>query len=211
MKKIGLLYILTIILLTIYFSTLSSCSKEYSCEGCIVRDTIPPRDTTIVKDTIKIDSTIKFPYCSTCDTNQLYTFNRWSFKNYKSNLCGNVYYASLDSGYITTFRGFQDCVRDTQFVVTGRFPPQTFDADRVNIPASYSNFLLYAPNNVILAVAGGTNGTPLTLNAVLDTFNYSTGIASFRFYGYAYTNKGGSSYKTGDSSYIDGKVRAKIR
>ena len=63
-------------------------------------------------------------------------------------------------------------------------------------------------NNIILAVAGGTNGTPLTLNAVLDTFNYATGIASFSFYGYAYSNKGGSVYQTGDSSYIEGSVRA---
>ncbi len=212
MKKARLLYTLTITILTIYFSTFSSCSKEYSCEGCFVRDTIPPRDTIIIRDTTKIDSTIKFPFCSTCDTTQLYTLNRWGFKNYKSNICGNVYYANLDSGYIVSFRGFQDCTRDTQFVVTGRFPPQTFEADRVNVTASYSNFILYAPNNVILAVAGGTNGTPLTMNAVLDTFNYSTGIASFRFFGYAYTNKGGSSYITGDSSYIsDGRVKAKIR
>jgi len=211
MKKAGLLYTLTIVILTIYFLTVSSCSKEYSCEGCIVRDTIPPRDTTGVRDTTKIDSTIKFPFCSTCDTNQLYTLNRWGFKNYRSNVCGNILYAKIETGEDLTFRGFQDCTRDTQFLVTGVFPPNTFDTDRLNVVATYSNFLLYAPNNVILAVAGGTNGTPLTMNAVLDTFNYSTGIASFRFYGYAYTNKGGSSYRTGDSSYVDGRVRAKVR
>lgn len=190
-------------MLIIYYSTFSSCTKEYSCEGCIARDTIPPRDTIIVRDTAKIDSTIKFPICSSCNSNPTYVLNRWSFRNYNSLVCGNIYYADLDSGYIVTFRGFQDCTRDTQFVVTGRFPPQTFEADRINVTASYSNFLLYAPNNVVLA--GGTNGTPLTMNAVLDTFNYSTGIASFRFFGYAYTNKG-------DSSYIsDGRVKAKIR
>ncbi|HNP24753.1 MAG TPA: hypothetical protein PKM63_22135 [Panacibacter sp.] len=212
MKKAGLLFILLITILTIYLSTVSSCTKEYSCEGCAVTDTIPSSDTTIVKDPTKIDSTIAFPYCSTCDTNQSYILNRWGLKNYKSHLCGNIYYASLDSGYIATFRGAQDCVTDTQFVVTGRFPAQTFDSDRVNVPASFANFLLYAPNNnIILAVAGGTNGTPLTLNAVLDTFNYATGIASFSFYGYAYSNKGGSVYQTGDSSYIEGSVRAKVR
>lgn len=160
---------------------------------------------------MKINSTIKFPFCSTCYTTQLYIFNKWSFNNYKSNVCGNVLYAKIETGEDLTFRGFQDCTRDTQFLVTGVFPPDTFDSDRLNVVATYSNFLLYAPNNVILAVAGGTNGTPLTMNAVLDTFNYSTGIASFRFYGYAYTNKGGSSYITGDSSYIDGRVRAKVR
>ena len=42
-------------------------------------------------------------------------------------------------------------------------------------------FFVRPNNNIILAVAGGTNGTPLTLNAVLDTFNYATGIASFSF------------------------------
>jgi hypothetical protein len=138
--------------------------------------------------------------------------NRWSFRNYQSLVCGNTYFANLDSGYIVTVRGFQDCVRDTEFVITGSFTTQTFEADQTNVTASYSNFLLYAPNNVILAVAGGTPGTPLTMNMVLDTFNFSTGIASIRFFGYAYTNKGGSSYVTGDSSYVsDGRIKVKIR
>ena len=212
MKRARLLSIVTIIAFTMYFSTISSCSKEYSCEGCFVRDTLPPRDTIVVRDTIKIDSTINFPFCSTCSSSPAYVLNRWSFRNYQSLLCGNIYYADVDSGHNVLIRGFQDCVRDTQFTITGRFPPQTFEADRTNVTASYSNFLLVAPNNVILAVAGGTNGTPLTMNMVLDTFNLSTGIASFRFFGYAYTNKGGSSYITGDSTYIsDGRVRAKIK
>src|SRR6185295_18745268 len=201
-----------VIILAIYFSTFSSCTKEYSCESCLIRDSLPPNDTTTKTDTLKIDSTINFPFCPSCDNNQVYSFNRWGFRNYESLVCGNVYYAALDSGYIVTFRGFQDCTRDTQFVITGRFPSQTFEADQLNVPASYCNFLLYAPNNVILAVGGGTNGTPLTMNAVLDSFNYSTGVASFRFFGYAYTNKGGSSYITGDSSYVsDGRVQAQIR
>jgi hypothetical protein len=127
-------------------------------------------------------------------------------------VCGNTYSANLDSGYIVIVRGFQDCAKDTQFVIAGRFTTQTFEADQINVAASYSNFLLYAPNNVILAVAGGTNGTPLTMNMVLDTFNLSTRIASLRFFGYAYTNKGGSSYITGDSSYIsEGRIRIKIK
>jgi len=146
-----------------------------------------------------------------CETPQSYILNKWNFNNYKSNICGNVLYAKVEAGEDLTFRGFQDCTRDTQFLVTGVFPPNTFEADRLNVVASYSIFSLGAPNNVILAVGGGTNGTPLTMNAVLDTFNYSTGVASFRFYGYAYTNKGGSSYITGDSSYVDGRVRAKVR
>ena len=177
-----------------------------------MKDTIPPRDTIVVRDTTKIDSTINFPFCSTCYSPPTYVLNKWGFRNYKSLICGNIYYAELDSGHNVTIRGFQDCTKDTQFVITGRFSPQTFEADRLNVTASYSNFLLYAPNNVILAVAGGTNGTPLTMNVVLDTFNLSTGIASFRFFGYAYTNKGGSSYITGDSSYIsDGRIKAKIK
>jgi hypothetical protein len=178
----------------------------------MVRDTIPPRDTIIVRDTAKIDSTIKFPLCLNCNSSPAYVLNRWNFRNYQSLVCGNTYFANLDSGYIVTVRGFQDCVKDTQFVITGKFTTQTFEADQTNIIASYSNFLLYAPNNVILAVAGGTNGTPLTMNMVLDTFNLSTGIASFSFFGYAYTNKGGSSYITGDSTYIsDGRIRVKIK
>jgi hypothetical protein len=212
MKAARLLSFSTIAILAIYFSTFSSCTKEYSCESCIVRDTTPPRDTIIVRDTAKIDSTLKFPLCSTCSITPAYVLNRWGFRNYQSLICGNTYYANIDSGYNVTVRAFQDCVKDTQFVITGRFTTQTFEADRTNVTASYSNFLLYAPNNVILAVAGGTNGTPLTMNMVLDTFNLSTGIASFRFFGYAYTNKGGSSYITGDSTYIsDGRIRVKIK
>ena len=134
------------------------------------------------------------------------------FRNYKSNICGDIYYVKIETGNDLTIRGFQDCTRDSQFVVTGVFPQNTFDTDRINIKATYSNFLLYAPNNVILAVAGGTNGTPLTMNAILDTFNFNTGIASFRFFGYAYTNNGSSSYVTGNRSYISyGRARAKIR
>lgn len=167
MKIIRLISFLSAVVLLTYFSTFSSCSKEYSCEGCLVRDTItprdtiPPRDTTVIKDTSKIDSTINFPQCSSCSSIPTYVLNKWGFRNYQSLVCGNTFYANIDSGYIVTVRGFQDCVKDTQFVMTGRFPLQTFETSRTNITALYSNFLLYAPNNVILAVAGGTNGTPL--------------------------------------------------
>ncbi len=217
MKRPRLIPYSTIVVLIIYFGIFSGCKKEYSCENCLDRDTtpsdtMPPRDTTIVRDTTKIDSTIKFPFCSTCTINPTYVLNRWSFRNYSSIVCGNTYHVNLDSGYNLIVRGFQDCVKDTQFVISGRFPPHTFDSDRINVAASYSNFLLYATNNVILAVAGGTNGTPLTMNIVLDTFHLSTGIACFRFFGYAYTNKGGSSYITGDSTYIsDGRIRVKVK
>ena len=212
MKIARLIYFSIIAILTIYFSTFTSCTKEYSCEGCIERNPIPSRDTFPVRDTAKIDSTIKFALCSNCNNNPTYVLNRWSFRNYESLVCGNTYYANLDSGYIVTVRGLQDCVKDTQFLITGRFTTQTFEADQTNVTASYSNFLLYAPNNVVLAVAGGTNGTPLTMSMVLDTFNLSTGIASLRFFGYAYTNKGGSSYITGDKTYIsDGRIRVKIK
>src|SRR5215203_4263950 len=166
MKIARLISFSTIAILTIYFSTFSSCRKEYSCEGCIVRDTMPPRDTIIVRDTPKIDSTIKFPFCTNCNSNPTYVLNRWSFRNYQSLICGTTYYSNLDSGYIVTVRGFQDCVKDTQFVITGRFTTQTFEADQTNVTASYSNFLLYAPNNVILAVAGST---PMTMNIFLMT------------------------------------------
>jgi hypothetical protein len=205
--------LLTILGIICYFFTVSGCQKELSCETCFASDTIPRRDTVIIKkDTTKIDSTINFPFCSTCDSNQAYVLSRWSFRNYNSFLCGNIYSARLDSGHNIIIDGIQDCTQDTAFTITGRFPAQTFSTDQSNIPASYANFLLYAPGNVILAVAGGVNGTPLTMNVVLDTFNYTTGIASFRFFGYAYTNKGGSSYITGDSSYISsGRFKAKVR
>jgi len=223
MKMIRLIPFVAITALAIYFLTISSCTKEYSCESCFVSDTMttidttPSRDTTNRGDTAKIDSTIKFPLCSSCSNDSAYSLNQWRFRNYQSLVCGNIYDARvdsayLDSGYDVTIRGFQDCVSDTQFVVTGIFPAKTFDADRTNVKASFSNFLFYAPNNVILAVAGGTNGTPLTMNMVLDSFNHATGVASFKFFGYAYTNKGGSSYLIGDRSYVrEGRVRAKIR
>jgi hypothetical protein len=213
MKIRRLISFSAIAIVIIHVSTSSGCSKEYSCEGCSTKDTLLPIDTTIIEDTVKIDNTIKFPVCSTCDTTQAYTLNRWGFRNYQSAICGNVYYTGLDSGYAVAIRGFLDCAKDTQFVITGRFLPKTFEADQLNVTASYSNFLLYAPNNVILAVSGSIiNGTPLTMNMVLDTFNHSTGMASFRFFGYAYTNKGGSSYIPGDSSYIsDGRIKVKIK
>jgi hypothetical protein len=213
MKINQLIPFLIITALVIYFSTFSGCTKEYSSEGHFVRDTTT-RDTTLAKDTPKIDSTINFPFCLNCNSNSTYIQNKWSFRNYQSVICGNIYTARIDSayldrGYDITIRGFQECVRDTLFVITGIFPAHTFDADRTNVIASSSNFLLYAPNNSILAV---TSITPLTMNMVLDTFNYATGIATINFFGYAYTNKGGSSYVTGDSTYIsDGRIKVKIR
>ncbi|MCK9403432.1 MAG: hypothetical protein M0Q26_08540 [Chitinophagaceae bacterium] len=56
MKKIYSL--LTIIAGLLYILTNSSCQKEFSCEDCVIRDIIPPRDTTIINDTAKIDSTL---------------------------------------------------------------------------------------------------------------------------------------------------------
>jgi hypothetical protein len=209
MKMTRTISALGIATLVIHLSTISSCTKEYSCETCPGRDTL----RTNPANNPKIDSTIQFPVCATCNPTLPFSLNRFSFRNYKSLLCGNLYNSVLDSGKNVVIQGFLDCTTDTLFTLTGAFPPQTFDTDRVNISGTYSNFLLYdPPSNVILAVAGGLNGTPLTMNIVLDSFNYSTGIASFRFFGYAYTNKGGSSYITGDSSYIsDGRIKAKVR
>jgi len=218
MKVFKTSYTISIAVLIVFFPTFSGCSKEYSCEVCIITDTMPPRDATTVRDTMKIDSTINFPFCSACNSNATYVSNNWSFRNYRSLVCGNIYSARIDSVYLTsgydiTIRGFQDCVKDSQFVINGLFPAGIFHANRTHVTASYFNFLLYAPNNVILAVTGGgTNNTPLTMNMVLDTFDYATGIASLKFFGYAYTNKGGSTYMIGDSSYVsEGKIRVKIR
>lgn len=202
-----------IILATFYFYciAISSCQKEFLCEDCILTDTTTSRDTTTIKLPGKIDSTINFGYCSACMSNPTYVFNEWSFRNYKSILCGQIHSAVLDSGNNVLINGIADCLKETYFSITARFPPNTFKVDQTNITASYSNFLFYDQNNVILAVAGGENGTPLTMNAVLDTFNIATKVASFRFFGYAYTNKGGSSYIIGDSTYIsDGRFSVKI-
>ncbi|MDP1763898.1 MAG: hypothetical protein Q8L07_08435 [Sediminibacterium sp.] len=208
MKKIYSL--LTIIAGLLYILTNSSCQKEYSCEDCVIRDIIPPRDTTIINDTAKIDSTLNFPFCNSCDSTKPLALNSWSFRTNNSYICGVVDSSLFDTEkYSFDFWGHLQCSRDTIFRIVSFFDPLQFNSDRFNESTTTQSFILQDQlnymnpwNGYILRTDGYT--TSHTIKVVVDTFINSTKLMVGRFYGYAYT-------KEFKKSYIDGKFRFTVR
>jgi len=118
MKIARLIPVLTLAILGIYFSTISSCTKEYSCEGCLVKDTIAPlpSDTTIYIDTTRIDTTLKLTTCNNCDSTQPLALNSWSIRTNGSYVCGTVDYSWFDTEKnFFDFLGYLKCSIDTNF------------------------------------------------------------------------------------------------
>jgi len=211
MKTARLIPYLTVAILTIYFTTVSSCSKEYSCEGCLVRDAIPtvdslPSDTTIFIDTTKIDTTLKLTTCNNCDSTKPLALNSWSIKTNGSYVCGTVKYSWFDTEkYSFDFSGHLICSRDTVFRIVAFFPLK-FTTDRFNVSTTNQSFILQDVINYMNPYVLRTDGyTPSrTIKVVVDTFYNSTKLMVGRFYGYAYT-------KNFEKSYVDGKFRFIVR
>lgn len=215
MKITRLISFLAALVLIIYFSTLSSCSKEYSCEGCFKRDTLTPidslpSDTTIFVDTTKIDSILNIPQCSTCDSTKPLALNSWSFKVNNSYVCGVVDGSLFDTEkYSFDFWGHIQCSRDTGFRIVANFYPLKFNSNRFNVGTINQSFYFQDRinymnpwNGCILRTDGYTPSH--TIKVVVDTFYNSTKLMVGRFYGYAYT-------KNFEKSYVDGKFRFTVR
>ena len=186
-----------VILLFVTFHFISSCTKEYSYEG----GNIPNKATP--KDSAKIDSTIKFPLCSNCDSNQSSIISKWSFRNYNSFLCGKIDTAFFNSERDAfTFFGPSNCSTDTVLSLSTSFYPIVFDSDKFNISTKHVVFY-YTANNVRKYIfKSEPQDTSMTI--VIDTFIHSTSIITGRIFGYTFT-------KTHDSSYINyGKFKAKL-
>jgi hypothetical protein len=215
MKIARLIPFLTIVILTICFTTFSSCSKEYSCEGCFVKDTISPidslpSDTTIFIDATKIDTTLKLTSCNNCDSTQPLALNTWSIKTNGSYVCGTVDYSWFDTEkYSFDFSGYFKCSRDTGFRIVAFYYPLKFTADRFNVSTTNQSFIMQDQINYMNPWAGyvlRTDGTTPshTIKVVVDTFYNSTKLMIGRFYGYAYT-------KNNEKSYVDGKFKFIVR
>ena len=211
MKITRLLFFPVLTILIIYVSTTSGCSREYSCKGCIVKDTLPPidtlpSDTTLFIDTAKIDSNLNIPRCNTCDSTKPLAINSWGFKVNNSFICGVVDSSLFDTEkYSFDFWGHMQCSNDTGFRIVAFFYPSKFTADRFNVSTTNQSFILQDRINYMNPWSGcilRTDGhTPLhTIKVVVDTFNNSTKLMVGRFYGYAYT-------KNLDRAYVDGKFR----
>jgi len=215
MKIINVISFLSLLLLIFYFSTFSSCSKEYSYEGGLIRDSIPtkdtlPSDTTLFIDTTRIDTVLNVPACNTCDSTKPLALNSWGFRVNNSYVCGVVDSSLFDTEkYSFDFWGHIQCSRDTGFRIVAFFYPLKFTADRFNVFTTNQSFILQDRINYMNSWNGyilRTDGyTPFhTIKVVVDTFYNSTKLMVGRFYGYAYT-------KNFEKSYVDGKFRFIVR
>jgi hypothetical protein len=206
MKMRKLISFLAIAILPVYFSIFSSCSKEYSCEGCLITEPILPIDDTIVEDSIKIDTTLKLTSCNNCDSTQLLALNSWSLKTNNSYTCGTVENSWFDTDKSSfDFGGYLKCSRDTGFRIVAFFYPLTFTEDRINVSTTSQSFILQDQINYMNPWAGyilHTDGTTPrhTIKVTVDTFYNSTKLMIGRFGGYAYT-------KNNEKSYIEGKFK----
>jgi len=215
MKTTRLIFFFSLTILTIYFTTLSSCSKEYSCEGCFAKDSISPintlpSDTTIFIDTAKIDTTLKLTACSNCDSTQPLVLNTWSIRTNGSYVCGTVDYSWFDTEkYSFDFSGYFKCSRDTGFRIVAFFYPLKFNADRFNVSTTNQSLIMQDRVNYMNPWAGyvfRTDGTtPFhTIKVIVDTFHNATKLMVGRFYGYAYT-------KNNEKTFVDGKFKFIVR
>ena len=197
-----LISIITLISVVGYFSILTSCQKELSCEGCFVTNPILPIDTT------KIDTTLNFPICNSCDSTKPLLLNSWSLKTNKSFICGPVDSAIFNFGTEKNsfdFWGHLKCSNDTSFRIVSFFYPLNFNNNQYNVSTKNQSLILQDRINYMNSWAGyifRTDGTTpyQTLTVVVDTFVNSSKLMVGRFYGYAYIRNSGKTF-------VDGKFR----
>lgn len=212
MKTLPLLLpFLLILSLIIFLWTNSGCSKEYSCEGCLPTDTIPltnlPPDTAIYRDSLPIDTSLKIPYCASCDSSQPLALNTWSLKMNNTYTCGAIeqsYFGDTEK-YTIDFGGHMSCSRDTGFRIVAFFQPLTFTTERFNVSTTTQSLIFQDHTNYMNSWAGyivRTNGTTPahTIAVIVDTFANATKLFVGRFHGYAYT-------KEMKKCYVDGRFR----
>ena len=181
-----------------------SCAKEYSNEGedtAVV--TSPPLmvpDSTIsTQDTIKV-----FSSCAKCDTAAELKVGDWNFKTRNSYACGSVTNSGFFSGNtqkdITLF-GPSTCSSDTGIVVSAFFSVP-LNQDRYNLTTNQIEFYYYdnhAPKDIF------SSQPEKVFSVTLESFIYSTRIATGKFSGTVFE-------ANGDTAYIrDGKFKVYIK
>jgi hypothetical protein len=170
------------------------CQKDYSYEG--------GDSASIVKDSITSSVAKEFPDCSLCQVTDDITIGRWNFKKGNSFLCGTV----DNSGFVGTnktftFFGPSACSTDTGLVMTV-YLPIAFDQDQYNITTTQAAFYYYddhAAKDIFISLPTAP------FSVTVESFIYSTGIATGTF-------KGTVFKANGDTTFIkEGKFKVKIR
>lgn len=181
-----------------------SCAKEYSNEGwdtTIVTNLplIHPDSTISTQDTIKV-----FSSCAKCDTSAELKVGDWNFKTGNSYTCGSVTNSGFFSGNtqmdITLF-GPSACSSDTGIVVSAFFSVP-LNQDRYNLTTSQIEFYYYdnrAPKDIF------SSQPEKVFSVTLESFIYSTRIATGKFSGTVFK-------ANGDTAYIrDGRFKVYIK
>ena len=181
-----------------------SCAKEYSNEGgdtaMVTNLPIMPLDSIMPpQDTAKV-----FSSCAKCDTAADLKVGNWDFKTGSSYACGDVTNSGFFSGNtqkdITLF-GPSACSADTGIVVSAFFSVP-LDQDRYNLTTTQNEFYYYdnnAPKDIF------SSQPEKVFSVTLESFIYSTHIATGKFSGTVFK-------ANGDTVYIrDGKFKVYIK
>jgi hypothetical protein len=196
-KKLYYFFILFFILpLLLVHNT--GCYKEYSFEGInsarINKDTVSPEPIVIVKE---------FHDCSLCHIQNNLSVGQWNFIVGNSFLCGSVTNSGFFSGYSKmdiTFFGPSACSVDTGLVVSAYFSVP-LDQDRYNLTTSSAAFYYYdhnATKDILISLPPGL------FSVTIESFIYTTGIATGTFQGIVYKANADTAIVT------DGKFKVKL-
>lgn len=182
----------------------TGCAKEYSNEGgdtalAPIPPVLLPDSTSSTQDTVKV-----FSSCDRCDTAAELTVGNWNFRTGNSYACGGVTNSGFFSGDtqkdITLF-GPSACSNDTGIVVSAFFSVP-LDRDRYNLTTSQIEFYYYdnnAPKDIF------SSQPEKIFSVTLDSFIYSTRIATGKFSGTVFK-------ANGDTAYIrDGNFKVYIK
>jgi hypothetical protein len=146
----------------------------------------------------------EFPTCSLCIAGEGLKLSKWNFKTGNSFLCGvvNGAGAGIDpEKKAFTFFGPSACSIDTGLVMTV-YLPIALDRDRFDITTNKVAFFYYdnnAPKDIFISLPA----TPFILT--LESFIYSTGIATGTFGGTVFKPNGAMAYIS------EGKFKIKFR
>jgi hypothetical protein len=187
-----------------------SCQKDYSFEGSLISNPTTPVDTSIFKDTTRIDTTLNFIKCESCDSTLPLKINTWGLKTNKSYICGAVDTAIFNFGNIKnsiSFWGQLNCQSDTGFYLVSFFHPSNFDSDRYNLSTQNQSLILQDHVNYMNSWSGyifRTDGTTPhhTLTVVVDSFISASKLVVGRFYGYTYIRNTGKTYVDGGFRFL---------
>lgn len=183
----------------------SGCAKEYSNEGgdstlTIYDSILIPLDSgTQLYDTIKV-----LPDCASCIFNDSLKLGNWNFGTGNSYVCGTTTNSGFFGGNTKkdiTFFGPSACSVDTGIVVSAFFSVP-LDHDRFNIISNRAAFYYY-DNNAAKDIL--ISKQEKVFMVTIESFIYTTGIATGTF--------SGTVFKTnGDTAYIkEGKFKVHIK